>query len=377
MKIHFITTIGFPWGGSEELWSQAAVRLRKQGHTVSASLGYFGRMHQKVQKLVDEGIRIRFRKNFVLDTACQGFEKFGLNSFRKLFSNSFEQHIQEEKPDMVVFSQATCFGAYDLMLYCKNKQIPYFSVSQLNTEFHWPADDNVEKIAEAFRSAMQAFFVSRGNLELFQHQIGEDLPNAVVIPNAFSLNEIPAPEWPEQDEMQIAHAARLDFAHKGTDILLRCFAEKQWKNRNFSLNIYGNGNLKLAQKLAKYCGTHKVKFWGHVQDVRDIWQKNHLLVLPSRYEGMPLSLIEAMYCSRPAVVTDVAGHSELIEEEKSGFVAEAPTQKFFSHALERAWERKDEWRTMGEAAQLSIRKLYTDDPVNVFIEKMLFICRLK
>ena len=375
MKILFITTIGSAWGGSEELWSQAAIRLRKQGHTISASVRYFGLIHPRVQKLMREGVNIRFRKKQLLDTICKGLEKFQLPSYRKFILNSYETHIKKEKPDVVVFSQATCFGAYDLMLYCKKKDIPYLSVSQLNTEFDWPTDGKVEQIAEAFRSARAAFFVSKSNLELFQYQIAENLPNALVIPNAYNFSQIPELEWPEEDCFQIAHVARLDFSHKGTDLLLRCFAEKQWENRNFSLNIYGKGNINLAKKLAAYCGTYKVKFKGELEDIVSIWKKNHLLVLPSRYEGMPLSLIEAMYCARPAVVTDVAGHGELIEEERSGFLAEAPTQKFFSQALEKAWDRKGNWRTMGKAAQLSIRKLYTDDPVKVFMEKVLYISR--
>jgi glycosyltransferase involved in cell wall biosynthesis len=371
LKILFITTTGFPWGGSEELWSQAAIQLRKQGHAVSASVGYFGSVHQKVQKLMDEGIRIRFRKNFVLDTACQGLEKFGLSSFRNLISNSFEKHIQEEKPDMVVVSQATCFGAYELMLFCKNKQIPYCSISQLNTEYGWPSEEKVERIAEAFHGANAVFFVSERNLDLFQMQIAEKLQNAFVIPNPFNLKKIPELAWAEKDYFEIAHVARLDFTHKGTDILLKCFAEKQWKNRNFRLNIYGDGNLKLANKLAAYCGTYNICFMGHVDNVAEIWKQNHLLVLSSRYEGMPLSLIEAMYCSRPAVVTDVAGHAELIEDGHSGFIAEAATYKKVSEALERAWEGKREWESMGRNAKTRIEQVYSLDPVKIFIGHLM------
>ncbi|MBF9253835.1 glycosyltransferase family 4 protein [Pontibacter sp. 172403-2] len=371
MKILFITTAGSPWGGSEELWSQAAVRLVHKGYKIAASIGYYGTVHPKIKRLIDEGVIIKYRKSTYRDTLCQALDKFQLISYRGFIKNSYEEHIYQEKPDMVVFSQATCFGAYNLMLYCKNKKISYCSISQLNTEYGWPTDTNVDDIAEAFKSAKAAFFVSNSNLKLFQTQIAEKLNNAIVIPNPFNLNSVPELNWPNEDIINIAHVARLDFTHKGTDILLKCFAEKQWEQRKFKLNIYGMGNTKLAKKLAAYCGTHNINFKGHVSNVTDIWNQNHLLVLTSRYEGMPLSLIEAMYCGRTAVVTDVAGHSELVKDGLNGFVAEAATQEHFSRALESAWERKKQWESLGIIAKRTIKDIYSDDPVNIFITKLI------
>ena len=55
-------------------------------------------------------------------------------------------------------------------------------------------------------------------------------------------------------------------------------------------------------------------FHGHVSDVRGIWYDNHLLVLPSRCEGTPISLVEAMIWGHPAVVTGVGGNAEWVTE---------------------------------------------------------------
>ena len=49
---------------------------------------------------------------------------------------------------------------------------------------------------------------------------------------------------------------------------------------------------------------------------------NHVHAMPSRIEGLPLVLIEAMLCGRPVVATDVAG-AEVIEDEVTGFLAGA------------------------------------------------------
>jgi glycosyltransferase involved in cell wall biosynthesis len=50
---------------------------------------------------------------------------------------------------------------------------------------------------------------------------------------------------------------------------------------------------------------------GHVADIAKVWAKAHIAVLPSRREGLPLSLLEAAACGRPIVATDVPGCREI------------------------------------------------------------------
>ena len=69
----------------------------------------------------------------------------------------------------------------------------------------------------------------------------------------------------------------------------------------------------------------RIEFAGHVADIVGIWSKHNALVLPSRCEGLPLALVEAMLCGRPAIATNVAGHGEVIEDGVTGILAEAPT----------------------------------------------------
>ena len=53
-------------------------------------------------------------------------------------------------------------------------------------------------------------------------------------------------------------------------------------------------------------------FAGH-RPVEEIWASNHVLVMPSRAEGFPLAIVEAMLCARPVLASDVAGNSEIVE----------------------------------------------------------------
>jgi glycosyltransferase involved in cell wall biosynthesis len=85
---------------------------------------------------------------------------------------------------------------------------------------------------------------------------------------------------------------------------------------------------------------------------------------------MPLALVEAMLCGRPAVVTDVADHAEIVRDRLTGFIAKAPTVACFRAALEAMWARRAELDSMGKAAALSIREKVPRDPIAVFVEKL-------
>ena len=115
--------------------------------------------------------------------------------------------------------------------------------------------------------------------------------------------------------------------------------------------------------------TDRVVFAGFVS-VEAIWASNHALVMPSRFEGLPLAMVEAMLCARPVIATDVAGHAEIIEDGVTGFLAHAATVGSMAAALERFWVRRYEAEEIGKAAARRIRRLIPANPVQVFSEKL-------
>lgn len=118
----------------------------------------------------------------------------------------------------------------------------------------------------------------------------------------------------------------------------------------------------------------RVIFTAHL-GVEDIWASNHVLIMPSRLEGLPLAVVEAMLCGRPVVATDVAGHSEIIKDGVTGFLADAPTADSMAQALERFWARRTTAQMMGEVGSTRIRRLLPPDPVRVFTGKLREILR--
>ena len=122
-------------------------------------------------------------------------------------------------------------------------------------------------------------------------------------------------------------------------------------------------------------GRRPVLIGGFVDDVKKIWEEHHGLLLPSRYEGAPLVVIEAMLCNRMVVATNIGRNEELIDDGKTGFIAEGPTVRLIDEALERAWNARENWQPMGELAGKQIRERYPEDPIAEFADRLLSLAQ--
>ncbi|MGA9471794.1 MAG: glycosyltransferase family 4 protein [Terriglobales bacterium] len=357
--------LGSPWGASEELWSQAAVQLRGGGHEVQAFVAYWPCLSEKVTDLRVKGVAVETYSSYHAGNLRYFWDRLSL-SYRRLY-----RRLKRFRPDLVVISQGDITGGFDWARVCKEAAIPYSIMVHSNSESWWFREQFDEAVA-VYSGARRIFCVSRSNLDLLRLQVGESLPNGEVVWNPFNLSREPAPAWPdESDGMRLACVSRIELGHKGQDLLLQALARTEWRNRPFELNLFGTGpDEKVLRRLSSHLQLKSVHFHGHVNDVRGIWEQNHLLVLPSRYEGVPLSVVEAMWCARPAVVTDVGRTEELCLDNETGFVAPAATVSSFGNALERAWERRKDWPYIGQAARARAEKLVPKDPVGEFCERL-------
>jgi glycosyltransferase involved in cell wall biosynthesis len=105
---------------------------------------------------------------------------------------------------------------------------------------------------------------------------------------------------------------------KGQDLLLRAWGEVLAELPHARLALVGDGpdRALLEEQAAQLAVPESVVFAGRVEDPRPWYAASDLTVLPSRWEGMALAPLEAMACSRPVVLSDVAGAREILGDQQ-------------------------------------------------------------
>ncbi len=366
-----------PWGGSEELWAEAALSLRAAGHRVAVFKTAFDAAHPRVQQLRAAGCTVVGMPAYppfyqrVLNRALPTHRKWPAEAGQL---RELRRHLRRERPHLIVVAQGSNFDGLVFADFCRRMNQPYVMLAQKAAEVYFPPRLQREQARQAYRVARHCFFVSRHNLELTQHQLGMALEQASVVRNPFNVPYSAEQPWPApQPELQLACVARLEVFDKGQDALLQVLGLPKWRQRNLHVSFFGRGGDELAlREMAELLGlTGRVTWAGQVPDVTAVWARHHVLVLPSRYEGLPLALVEAMLCGRPAVATAAGGTAELLRDNETGFLAAAATPAALDEALERAWARQADWPALGRAAAAHARREVPPQPGAQFSQQLL------
>ena len=104
---------------------------------------------------------------------------------------------------------------------------------------------------------------------------------------------------------------------KGIDWLLQTLPHWFDFRPNCELIIVGDGpeRICLEQTVAQQPSCNRIHFLGHRRDVPELLAASHLLLLPSRWEGMPNVVMQAMAAGLPVVATEVEGVDELLTQQ--------------------------------------------------------------
>jgi glycosyltransferase involved in cell wall biosynthesis len=162
---------------------------------------------------------------------------------------------------------------------------------------------------------------------------------------------------PSEGELRLTYVGIL-APHKGVLTLLESRANLPDKYR-VRVNLVGSGELHAAcEDLLRRSGrSHWVRFWGHVDNARieEVYAQTDVLVLPSVWpENQPVSITEAMSCSIPAIVSNMGGMLELVEDGVSGDVFEVGDPEDLASSILRYLQDPSRAHRMGRAARLRI-----------------------
>ena len=119
---------------------------------------------------------------------------------------------------------------------------------------------------------------------------------------------------------RIISIGRYDF-DKGNDLLLQIWKRVEVKMPGWSLDIFGNGDREPYQDMLQQLGIGRCYLHGPTHDVKKEYLSSSVFVLPSRYEGFGLVLIEAMSCGVPVISFDCEnGPRSIISDGVDGFL---------------------------------------------------------
>ncbi len=149
---------------------------------------------------------------------------------------------------------------------------------------------------------------------------------------------------------------------KGQDILLDAIAELS-ATRDFAFEVWLAGDGPLQSELRRRCDLdtatfRSIRFLGRRSDVFALMKAADLIVLPSRYEGHPLALLEAMALGKACLATRVGGVPEIITSGRNGWLVAPKCPSEIAEALRQLGGDAALRRRLGAAAAQDVRRRF-------------------
>lgn len=374
----FVTCCLDAWGGSEELWSRSLPFLQDDYDKVIVFKNKHDRSSYPVRRILEMGVILedlspsyrvasRIKRQCLLLVNRIKNRNYHQGDNHYLVQN-FKKRVQKIRPRIVVISQGINFDGLNYAQECLKLHIPYVIVSQKAVEFYWPHFSDKSWMQKILRQSLANYFVSYHNLRLTEDQFGMKLTNSSVVFNPIKVKKKIIQYPPTSTGYRLACVGRFFLIDKGQDILIKILTQRKWRDRPITVSFVGSGpDLIHLQEMIALHGLENINIIQFQSDIEKLWLNFHALILPSRSEGLPLALAEAMALGRMAIVSNAGGNAEFVEEGVSGFIGETNASSL-DDALERAWMRRHEWQELGKNAHSFIKDYVPPLPEKNFAE---------
>jgi len=183
-----------------------------------------------------------------------------------------------------------------------------------------------------------------------------------VVPNGIEVEHFAGNTAPtiREGARRLLCVARL-VEQKGQDILLRALPAVRAAAGPIVLTLLGDGPERARlQSLAASLGiAEAVRFGGVVPDVAPYLAEATVFVLPSRYEGMPLALLEAMAAGVPVVASAVPGNRDVVQDGTDGILVPPGDPDALARGLVKILTNREMAARLAVAARVSVAARYS------------------
>lgn len=302
-------------GGAEVFIKDVASEITEQGHTVHVAF---------LQTASESGRDEAFGENFLADLSDHGIEYsfigirarknpiYGVLRLRKI--------IRSFSPDII---HAHLYQVLLLLLFIPGVPVVFTKHSiQLGAS---------KLFVKALLLRVSAFVaICEACRERFKPVVGKKL---IQIDNGVDPARVVMTQARPSNPVTLAYVGRLS-KEKNISMILKVCA--RLKNTNFVLRIAGEGpELESLKDMAETLGLkEKTEFLGNIGNVNEFLCGADVFLMASLSEGLPISLIEAAMSGLPAVVTDVGGCAEIVNNCQNGFSVASGDEGMFEEKVD-------------------------------------------
>ena len=154
---------------------------------------------------------------------------------------------------------------------------------------------------------------------------------------------------------------------KGVDLLVEA------ANRLPNIPFKVAGNFDRGLDLVRQAPSN-VDFMGQLDQaaLTAFYTRARMIAVPSKwYEGLPMTVVEAMLSSRPVICSDIGGLPEIIDDGVTGLLFQFNDAGDLTEKIQRLWNDPKLCREMGMAAREKAENIYSPD---IFYQKLMNIC---
>lgn len=349
MKILYIITRSDVMGGASVHLLDLAVGMKEKGHNVRILVGGTGIFNERACKM---GLEVFSLSHLVREISP-------LQDFRGYFE--IRRSIKKYTPDLVHLHSSKVgilgrIAAHSLKIPCVFTAHGWAFTEGVSYKKRW-----LYRLVEQF----MAHYVNK-IIAVSEYDRQLALANRVGNKNLITTVHNGVPDYSRASEKcrvnhgitNLVMVARFD-APKNQVFLIETL--KELKASSFIMNFVGDGpQLDTTKRLVDSYGLKdKVIFLGARNDVPDLLSQSDVFLLISNWEGLPLTILEAMSHSLPVIASDVGGISETIVDGEQGYLIPRGDKEKLTHVLEQLIQSNEARLQIGTKARQKYENEFT------------------
>lgn len=353
MRILYVTDALAVWGGIERVLSDKLnYFVRTYGYdiyVVTADQGEHPIPFPLDDRIVVEDLHIRFHQQY----KYRGIQR--LKKHRELesvFRKRLSSFIEKINPDVI-----SCMrDGYVCAILDVKCHIPvifeshamYRDVEFEKTTFLHSFMSYVKR--KRFKELNKIVSLTQGDADDWKRVC----KNVCVIPNVVHLNE--NGRYSQCKSKSAIFVGRFD-AQKDFGTLVEVWTLVQKRHPDWTLNVYGDGKLKLHYETVVKDNQLNINIHSAVANIFDKYLESSILLMTSLYEPFGLVLVEAMSCGLPVIAFDCPyGPADIIHDGIDGYLVENRNIKTFADRVCQLIENEQCRRDFGQAGLLSSQR---------------------